>query len=471
MIRRHASVFRAMLVAADVALALAVAGLAIHLRFGPQNNIVESINAGLPDPWLAAAVFVALWVATLWLHGLYRSRANWTIRTEFLSVIRATLVFAVTILSLLFWFKLANVSRMLLVIVLPSLGAAAFGVRVAIRMLLSRLRARGINVRYMLVVGANARAEAFAQLVEGHTELGLVVIGHIKATDHDNGVFLRHPILGTMDDLETILHTRIVDEVAICLPFALEEMIEQTALLCEQEGKVVRIPVAPVERVLSLGHLENIDGTGVYSRANGPDRTLGLITKRAIDVVAAGLGLVLLSPALALVALVVRLDSPGPALFRQERVGLHGRSFRVVKFRTMCANAEELLDELRPENQIRGHAFKLDRDPRVTRIGGFLRCTSLDELPQLWNVLKGEMSLVGPRPPLPREVAQYDIWHRRRLSMKPGITGLWQVRARREQEFDHWVEQDLEYIDGWSLWLDLKILALTVPAMLTGSGR
>jgi lipopolysaccharide/colanic/teichoic acid biosynthesis glycosyltransferase len=174
---------------------------------------------------------------------------------------------------------------------------------------------------------------------------------------------------------------------------------------------------------------------------------------------------------LVILAVAIRLDSKGPVLFRQERVGLHGRSFNVLKFRSMCNDAEDQLQELREHNEINGHAFKLAVDPRVTRMGRFLRRSSLDELPQLANVLRGQMSLVGPRPPLPSEVANYDTWHRRRLSMKPGMTGLWQVRGRHSPEFDHWVAQDLEYIDSWSLWLDFKIIARTVPAVLGGTGR
>ena len=155
-------------------------------------------------------------------------------------------------------------------------------------------------------------------------------------------------------------------------------------------------------------------------------------------------------------------------LFRQARVGLHGRTFQMLKFRSMVPDAEARVDELKRSNEINGHAFKVTDDPRVTRIGRRLRRYSLDELPQLWNVLRGDMSLVGPRPPLPTEVTGYDLWHRRRLSMKPGITGLWQVRARHEPEFDRWVEDDLEYIDRWSLWLDIQILARTIPAALEG---
>jgi len=193
--------------------------------------------------------------------------------------------------------------------------------------------------------------------------------------------------------------------------------------------------------------------------------------KRVFDLVVTA---VLALPVLAIgavCALAVRLTSPGPILFRQRRVGLNGRTFEVLKFRTMVADAEARLPDLLTRNEINGHAFKITDDPRVTPLGTFLRRTSLDELPQLWNVLRGQMSLVGPRPPLPSEVAGYDVWHRRRLSMKPGVTGLWQVGGRRDPDFDHWVERDLEYIDGWSLWLDVKILFRTIPAIVGRQGR
>jgi lipopolysaccharide/colanic/teichoic acid biosynthesis glycosyltransferase len=193
--------------------------------------------------------------------------------------------------------------------------------------------------------------------------------------------------------------------------------------------------------------------------------------KRALDIAVSAMALVVLSPIVAILSLWIRLRDGAPVLFRQTRVGEHGRPFKVVKFRTMIPDAEERLAELEELNEIQGHAFKVTDDPRVTRTGGFLRALSLDELPQLWNVLRGEMSLVGPRPPLPREVDGYDIWHRRRLSMKPGITGLWQVAARREPEFDRWVRMDLEYIDRWSLWLDFKIMARTIPAVIGQQGR
>jgi lipopolysaccharide/colanic/teichoic acid biosynthesis glycosyltransferase len=190
-----------------------------------------------------------------------------------------------------------------------------------------------------------------------------------------------------------------------------------------------------------------------------------------VDVVVAAGALLALSPLMAGIAVWIWRTDGRPVLFRQQRVGEHGRRFTLLKFRTMTRDAEERLAELAAINEIRGRAFKLTDDPRLTRSGRFLRRTSLDELPQLVNVLRGEMSLVGPRPPLPREVEGYDVWHRRRLSMKPGMTGLWQVSARREPDFDRWVNVDLEYIDRWSLWLDVKIMLRTVPAMISQDGR
>jgi exopolysaccharide biosynthesis polyprenyl glycosylphosphotransferase len=471
MIRRHAAAFQAILMAADALVALVVVVCAAQLRFGPNSAWTTALDTSLPDPRLAASVFIATWIGLLWMRGLYRSRSHWTMRGELGEVIGAAVVLLALTLSALFLFKLPDVSRLLLLVVFPLLVIAAFTLRVVMRLTLLLFRRHGRNVRYMLVLGANAKAKAFANMVESHPELGLVVIGHLKAGAADDGVYLGRPLLGSVDDLERVLHSQIVDEVAICLPFAMEDLIEQAAQLCQQEGKVVRIPVAPVERVLSLGRLESIDGVGVYSLANGPDRALGLVAKRIIDVVGSGILMLVLAPLMALLALLVRLDSSGPILFRQDRVGLQGRTFTMIKFRSMCCDAEQQVADLRVLNAINGHAFKLERDPRVTRLGRFLRRTSLDELPQLWNVLHDQMSLVGPRPPLPCEVADYDIWHRRRLSMKPGMTGLWQIGARREPEFDHWVEKDLEYIDSWSLWLDLKIMVRTPLAMLSGEGR
>ncbi len=471
MIRRYAAALRLTLAAADIGLAVLVIVGAAQLRFGSTSGWTSDLSGSLPDPKLAIAVFVGMWVVVLWMQGLYRSRDRWTRRSDIAAVLRATIVQLALTLSMLYVFKLPDVSRLLLIVMFPALAAAAIGIRIVIRQAFVFARDHGRNVRYMLVLGADARAKAFAELVESHADLGLVVIGHLEADSADGAVALGRPLLGMVDDLEQVLHTRIVDEVAICLPFAMEDLIEQAVYVCEQEGKVVRMPVAPIKSALTAGQIESIDGVGVYSLANGPDRAAALALKRGLDVVGAALLMILLSPVMLLVALAIKLDSRGPVLYRQERLGLHGRPFEVVKFRSMCCDADERLPGLLSRNEINGHAFKLANDPRITRVGRVMRRTSLDELPQLANVLRGQMSLVGPRPPLPSEVARYDIWHRRRLSMKPGMTGLWQVGARREPEFDRWVQSDLQYIDSWSLWLDLKIIVRTIPAVLSGTGR
>ena len=240
------------------------------------------------------------------------------------------------------------------------------------------------------------------------------------------------------------------------------------AHIAEEAGKIVRVPIDVLDHAFASGKVEDLDGTPVYSLVSGPDRVMALATKRVVDIVIAGLGLIAAIPIFAAIAWAIKREDGGPVLFSQERAGLHGRTFRMLKFRSMVPDAEARVEELKQANEISGHAFKVTDDPRITRVGRWLRRYSLDELPQLWNVLRGDMSLVGPRPPLPSEVSSYDLWHRRRLSMKPGITGLWQVRARNEPEFDRWVEDDLEYIDRWSLWLDVQILARTIPAALEG---
>jgi exopolysaccharide biosynthesis polyprenyl glycosylphosphotransferase len=271
--------------------------------------------------------------------------------------------------------------------------------------------------------------------------------------------------------MEEILHGRVVDEVAVCLPPTAAAYLEPITGVAANEGKTVRIPMAPVEEILPSALREEFDGFLVRSLIHDGQREVGLLVKRALDVACASTGLILLSPLMAAVALIVRFRDGKPILFRQTRTGLHGRPFTIYKFRTMVADAEERLDDVRHLNERNRVAFKATNDPRITRLGRFLRKTSIDELPQLWNVLTGSMSLVGPRPPLPTEVSEYDVWHRRRLSMKPGITGLWQVEARHEPDFDRWVERDLVYIDGWSIWLDFKILLRTVPAILAHGGR
>jgi exopolysaccharide biosynthesis polyprenyl glycosylphosphotransferase len=423
------------------------------------------------DPLAVALAYATAWAAVLWLHGLYRLRSRWSVRTEVRDILRADLLLAVATFCALFLFKLPDVSRRFLIALFLVQAVVTIALRVAIRLGLAELRDRGYNRRFMLVVGTGPAARQFADRIERRGALGLRVIGHLalaEETPVGSALVGRRPILGMIDDIEDVLHGRVVDEVAVCLGAEHAEFIEPITRLCEEEGKIVRIPVEEHGLTLPGGRLEEFDGILVLSLVYGPDRVIGLAVKRLVDFALGALALIVFAPVLAVISLWIGAVDGGPVLFHQTRVGLHGRPFTVVKFRSMQPDAEERLDDLRARNEIQGHAFKVTDDPRLTRTGRILRATSLDELPQLWNVIRGEMSLVGPRPPLPREVDGYDLWHRRRLSMKPGITGLWQVQGRRFEDFDRWVELDLAYIDRWSMWLDLKIMFRTIPAMFQG---
>jgi exopolysaccharide biosynthesis polyprenyl glycosylphosphotransferase len=492
MLRRYVTALRLGLMTADGLSATALFLVLSIIRFGGSEWQASWLAAGI-DGRVLAILYGVGWVAVLWFFGLYRLRVRWSARTEVTDVARSVLLIAIATFVLLFWLKLPNVSRQFLLLLFPAQLALTVASRFVMRSGFAAARSRGFNSRFVLVVGTTPEAEAFADRIEAHRELGLHVIGHLAtpAPGHrDPGgsvaggassmaetdmahvaISIRRPVLGSIDDIEQILHTRIVDEVVVCLPPSQLSFVEPVTRLCEEEGRIVRIPTDETGLTLPGARLEEFDGIRVLSLVYGPDRTVALIAKRLLDIGVSLTALVLLSPLIAVIALAIRVREGGPILFRQVRVGEHGRPFQVVKFRTMIPDAEDRLGDLAVRNEIQGHAFKVTDDPRVTATGRTLRALSLDELPQLWNVLRGEMSLVGPRPPLPREVSAYDVWHRRRLSMKPGITGLWQVAARREAEFDRWVRMDLDYIDRWSLWLDFKILARTIPAVLSLQGR
>ncbi|HYK94606.1 MAG TPA: sugar transferase [Candidatus Dormibacteraeota bacterium] len=462
MLRRHASGFRALLMLTDGALAGVLLVALSIVRF--EREWLDHWQVILQQPAALAFSYAALWIVILWLHGMYRPRARWTIRSEGLAIGRATVVLALLTLSVLFVFRLPDVSRLYLLALFPSQWLLTLATRIALRFGFEQLRRRGYNVRFVLIVGAGERAQSFAAKLESHRELGLRILGFIDDAPHRLRTGWRR--LGTFDDLETILHSEAIDEVAICLPYSDWDRMNAITHVCEEEGKIVRVPVDMLDRAFAAGRFEELDGTPVYSLVSGPDRAAALFVKRLVDVAVSGSLLVILSPVFGVLALAVRLREGSPVLFRQRRVGLHGRSFEVLKLRTMTPDAEERYAELVDQSDPR--AFKLTDDPRITPIGRFLRRSSLDELPQLWNVFKGEMSLVGPRPAPPREVEGYDLWHRRRLSMKPGITGLWQVTARRSLGFDDRASLDISYIDRWSLWLDMKILARTIPAAFEG---
>jgi exopolysaccharide biosynthesis polyprenyl glycosylphosphotransferase len=472
MVRRYNTLLRLALMAADLASAILVFALVSIFRLGIDEWQAQWRGA-IADPWFLAFVFGLAWIGTLYVNGLYRLRARWSIRSEVVGIVRAATMLGIATFVALFLFKAQEVSRLTLLLLFPAQAAWTIVSRTAIRSFFVAVRRRKYMVRYAVIVGANEQAQAFANRVERHPELAMQIIGHLAAAEDspDSQALLARPILGSIHEIEAILHERVVDEVFVCLPITALSRVEPITRLCEGEGKIVRIPMTKPGLVLPGGIVEDFDGIQVLSLVYGPDRTLGLVGKRALDIILALVGLIVLSPFLLVVAAVMVMVEGRPVLFRQVRVGLHGRQFNIIKFRSMTRDAEERYDDIAGMSDTHGAAFKMTDDPRVTRIGRFLRKTSIDELPQLWNVLLGQMSLVGPRPAPPREVADYDMWHRRRLAMKPGITGLWQVEARFDEEFDHRAQLDLAYIDRWSIWLDIKIMAKTIPAMVANPGR
>lgn len=468
MIRRHLMALRLGLMLVDAVSAVLVFLFVSFLRFGDGISADLWTQIGI-DIRLAAALFAVLWVTSLWYLGLYALRARWRLRTEAQDIAKATLLVGALTFSTLFVLKLEDVSRLFLMLLFVAQPAVTLLGRAAIRWWFATIRRRGYDPRFMIIAGTGQLAEDFANRVDGHPGLGVRVLGHLSIPGEVR--LVSRTILGSVDEIERIFHSRIIDEVGVCLPPTAAHYLEPIAGLAAGEGKTVRIPLDPVEELMPNAHQEEFEGFLVRSLVHDGHREVGLLIKRVIDIAGAVLGLVLLSPILALTALVIAVREGGAILFRQTRIGLHGRPFTIYKFRTMVRGAENRLDEVRHLNERERVTFKATDDPRITPIGRWLRKTSLDELPQLWNVLNGTMSLVGPRPPLPTEVTEYDIWHRRRLSMKPGITGLWQVEARQEADFDRWVERDLVYIDGWSIWLDIKIMLRTVPAVLAREGR
>lgn len=344
------------------------------------------------------------------------------------------------------------------------------GVRVLAHVVLRNFRRGGKNTRNVLIAGSGPRALYVETVIEQHPSWGLRVVGFVDddAPDHGKsaGSYDMFPIAAVPE----LLSDQVIDEVIVACPRSkLEQMVTvvdhataagvPTTLLSDIFGELLPAPV-----VKRFGALPALTFAPVHHDAGA------LALKRGVDVVGAALGLMLSAPILLAACLAIRLTDPGPMLFHQVRCSLNGRLFTMPKLRTMRVGAHEMRAGMEESNEMDGPVFKIRHDPRITPLGRLLRKFSLDELPQLWSVLKGDMSLVGPRPAIPDEVAAYRTFERRRLSMRPGLTCLWQVSGRNEIGFDDWVRLDLEYIDTWSLANDLRILARTVPVVLTGEG-
>jgi exopolysaccharide biosynthesis polyprenyl glycosylphosphotransferase len=344
--------------------------------------------------------------------------------------------------------------------------------KLGLRLTSRYVRAHGFNYRTVLIVGTSDAALRIADSIHGHRFWGYRILGFIRNENAwEESWPPYYPILGEIEDLPRIVESHVVDDVIFAVHRRELDRLEDLFLSLQEQGIRTRFAMDLFPHTRARVELEELDGVPLLSFATTPTNPLQLMLKRVLDVALASFLLFIGLPIAGMIALTIKLTSGGGSvLFRQTRCGLNGRSFTLYKFRTMVEGAEERRRDLMHLNEMNGPVFKLRSDPRVTRLGRLLRRFSLDELPQLWNVLRGDMSLVGPRPPIPEEVAQYKRWQRRRLAMKPGLTCLWQISGRNDLDFDRWMQLDLEYIDSWSPLLDLKILLKTVPVVLSGRG-
>lgn len=342
------------------------------------------------------------------------------------------------------------------------------------RTALWELRARWLADRAdhrLLVVGSADEAAPFIESLNRHAEWGLRVVGVVAPKNEEVTSILGVKRLGNLDELPRILERNAIDQVYMTGRAWSFDTLRSVADACEELGVRFSMDANFLGLGISSAELNTFEGWSVLTFSSTPTPSAALLVKRWMDLVLCSFALVVLSPMLLLVAALIKLGDGGPVLFTQERCGLNGRRFPMFKFRSMVVDAEKRLAELNAKNEMGGPVFKMARDPRITRVGAFIRKYSIDELPQLLNILRGEMSIVGPRPPIPAEVEKYARWQMRRLSMKPGLTCIWQVSGRNQiTDFDTWMKLDLQYIDNWSLFLDIKLIAKTFPVVLMGTG-
>jgi len=396
-----------------------------------------------------------------WLEEVYRV-ANGTTTGV---VVFLALVFTLTYVRPLSYSRLMFLEAAALIVLLLSFARLIFNWVEQV------LRRRGIGVDWVLIIGAGQMGRAVMSSIVARPDLGYQVVGFLHDDSEDKGADIgRFKALGRLEDLPRILAHHAVDEVIITLPWTQPRKILDLVRQAERAQARVRVVPDLFQLSLSQVDMDNLAGIPLIGMKEMTISHSGRLLKRLTDVVLAGLMLILALPLMGLIALAIKLDSPGPVLFAQTRVGRGGRPFTMYKFRSMREGADLEQPRLMGFNEASGPLFKIRNDPRLTRVGRVLRRTSLDELPQLFNILRGEMSLVGPRAPIPSEVEQYQPWHRQRLEVVPGLTGLWQVSGRSDLDFDEMCLLDLYYIESWSFIMDIQILLRTIPALISGKG-
>lgn len=427
----------------------------------------HSLTAYLPF----ALLFTALMLLTFRLDRVYQKWGGRQWLDQVYRILNATAKSTVVMLAVTFLLQPLEYSRLLLVetgVVALLLLAASRALQDAI---IGRLHARGIGVRRTIIVGAGEVGRTVMRTVVARPGLGYEIVGFVDDNPEKGHSDLgRFEGLGPVKNLPSLIEKKDIDEVIITLPWMYHRKIMGIVRACERRNVSAHIVPDLFQMSLSRVDVDDLGGVPLVGvREVGFARRVRTV-KRFLDVVGASAGLILGAPLLGLIALAIRLDSRGPIIFRQTRIGADGRQFEMYKFRSMYQGAEQKMEELRDLSEVDGPIFKMKDDPRVTPVGRILRRTSLDELPQLWNVLRGDMSLVGPRPPLPCEVSEYMEWHKKRLEVRPGLTGLWQVSGRSLVSFDEQCLLDIYYIENWSPWLDFQILLRTIPEVMFGNG-
>ena len=418
-----------------------------------------------------ALVLTVLLMIAYKLGGVYDQPRSASWLDEVYALVGGTTTGIVIVTAITFWFRPLVYSRLMflwaggMIVTLLSLS------RLIKRWIWESRMRQGIGVDRVLIVGAGEVGRRLMRNIVAQPELGYQVVGFVDDDPDKNRTDIgRFKALGGIDNLPRVVQEEAIDEVIITLPWMYHRKILGIMRQCEREQVRARIVPDLFQLALSRVDIEDLGGIPIIGVKEISITGWNLAFKRAGDLVVSLAGLILLSPLMLLISAAIKLDSPGPILFKQIRVGKGGRRFVFYKFRSMHQGAEEERPQLTDRDEVVGPTFKIRHDPRCTRVGRFLRRTSLDELPQLYNVLRGEMSLVGPRPAIPLEVEQYQEWHRKRLEIWPGITGLWQVSGRSQLTFDEMCLLDIYYLENWSPLLDLKIALKTIPAVLAGRG-
>jgi exopolysaccharide biosynthesis polyprenyl glycosylphosphotransferase len=419
-------------------------------------------------------ILVILWHGLFCFLDLYESKRLWRQYSEAMDILKATSL-ATVVLYLVGSLFIPSITNPWSLVLFWSLSTDSVLLsRHLLRYLLGQVRMRGRNTHQILIVGTNPRAVMLARELETQTVLGYRILGFVDKSWPGMEEFGKsgYPFACDFRGFPSFVRANVVDEVVITLPMkSFYREASRIAAVCEEQGIITHF----LSNLFNLKHARTKDGSVDYDSLvtvnAGLSQGWGLAIKRVLDVVISLISIISLAPLFLITAALIAITSPGPIFFVQKRVGLNKRPISVYKFRTMVVDAEAKLREVEHLNEVSGPVFKIKNDPRVTRLGKYLRKSSIDELPQLLNVLKGDMSLVGPRAMAVRDFAGFDQdWHRRRFSVRPGITCLWQVNGRSSVPFEKWMELDMEYIDKWSLWLDLRILVKTIPAVLKGSG-